>query len=672
MRHILSSILLVLAIFVVRLTPAYSEDTSFSDLNNMSLEDLLQISVTSASKREQSLNDVASAVYVISEADIRRSPATTIPELLRMVPGLYVAQVNAHTWAITARGFGGVFTNKLLVLIDGRSVYSPLYSGTYWDIQDYPLQDIERIEVVRGPGGTLWGSNAVNGVINITTKKAKQSKGVLASISSGKETNLIGDVRYGHVEGDTAARIYARGRVIDHSVRADGGAGDDGYSSGQAGFRAEQALGDTSSLTVQGDLYSLNTTDRLVVPSTLPPFASEEGQQSAARGGNILARFNSDGFSKEDKFSAQFYFDRAIRDDLVARTSVNTYDLDTQYEWHLFDNHTIVTGGGIRSINDSIGERALVRLDKAEREYHLVNGFIEDEYQIIPQKWSITGGVKFEHNEFTGGAWQPSFKTTLHPAEDVTLWGSVSRAVRIPSRVTNDVRIPLAAIPPNEQVPLPTSVQLTGSTLGGPEWVTSYDTGLRTKLGETLSIDTTFFFADYTDIETFDQGEPQIVMDGEFPSVIQPLNVQNNGKATARGIETVFNWTPCKEANIQFWHTFQIIRGRVVNGSTDTVLPAEDKNNPVNQFGLRAQIDLPGDFEFNPFVRFVENVPTVDVQSYIESQLQLAYRASDTLRVSLNFNNILNNEHLEYRSEFLQRPSTKVERAFFLNLTYQY
>ncbi len=641
-------------------------------LSELSLEELTKVKVTSASKKEQKLNDVASAVFVITQSDIQRSTATVIPELLRMVPGLYVAQIGASTWSIASRGLGGLFSNKLLVLIDGRTVYTPLYSGTYWEVQDYPLNDIERIEVIRGPGGTVWGSNAVNGVINIITKSAASTEGGAVSLQSGKEALGVGNIRYGWKEDDTAFSTYARGRLIDNLVREEGSSSADGYNSVQGGFKFSQALSSTSEFGMQGDIYSLNRSERLGVVSPTNLTTEEVGQMAHSRGGNVLARLKGEGVSEGDTAAVQFYYDQANREEAVGRSKVSTIDLDVQYDLAPIHGHGITVGGGVRTIRDTTGFRKLVTVDPPRREYSLVNLFIQDDYKIIPDTWSITGGVKFEHNEFTGGVWQPSLKSSWHATDELQVWGSVSRAVRIPSRVENDVYTPLAVVPPSEEVPVPTLIELHGSRDTEPEVALSYEVGLRSELSTDFALDLAGFYTDYKNLATLNRATPEFFMSNGGPAIRQPLIVNNDGDAGIWGIETVVEGKLSASSRIQLWHVLQIIDVSTRNSVGDPNFLGQSNNNPVNQIALRSQFDIGNSMELNSMVRFVESVPSVNASSYWQADLQLAWRVAKDLRLTLNGSNLLSNDHEESSSELLIRPLTRVERSYFVGLGYSF
>ncbi len=662
--------LILVCIFAANL--AHADRPDVATLADLSIEELSQITVTSVSKKEQSLRSAATAIYVISQKDISRSTATSFPELLRMVPGLYVARLNTYTWSLTARGFGGVFANKLLVLIDGRTIYSPLFSGTFWEIQDYPLQDIERIEVIRGPSGTVWGSNAVNGVINIITKRAKDTQGLSASIQAGNEIHSIGNISYGFRTGDTEGRLYARGRVLDESTRLTGGSSADGLSGGQTGFRLDHTSGKTQIVT-QGDYYTVNRGDKLVTPDLSRLAPQTLHNWSNAQGGNVLSRLSTEGFSENDTFSTQFYYDRATRDELLGGADVQTYDLETQYNLAQIGRHSLLFGSGVRTIRSAFSEDRFTRFEPSTRQFSLSNAFIQDQIDIIPSELLISAGLKFEHNEFTGGTWQPSFKTQWTPQNSsTTVWSSVSRAVRIPSIASNDLRLPFAVVPPSDTETPPALVELNGSRATQPEVVIAYELGVRGDISRHLRFDSALYFSDYSRIETYELGTPTLAQQNGQLYISQPLTSSNKGRAESYGIENVLEWRTGDSTMVQLWHALQVIDSSVRSDSTDQFVLRESNGTPVNQVGLRAQIDLGDGLEFNPFIRFIDSVRSFRADSYWQADAQFAWQVSDSWRMTLNGVNLLRNEQLETRPDYVNRPVSLGERSYFVGLTYQY
>jgi iron complex outermembrane receptor protein len=391
------------------------------------VEELMDVEVTSVSRRPEKLTEAASAIQVITGEDIRRSGANSIPEALRLAPNLQVAQVNSSQWAVSSRGFNNVLSNKLLVMIDGRTVYTPLYAGVFWDVQDALLEDIDRIEVVSGPGGTLWGANAVNGVINIITKSAKDTQGFFMEAGAGTESNGFGSMRYGgQLSPGLYYRVYGKGFNRDELVVADGSDAGDGWDMGQGGFRLDWEPNQDDVLTLQSDFYDSKPN---------PEAASDP---VVAMGGNILGRWTHK-ISDDSDFQVQFYYDRTRRDFNDEFTeNLDTYDFDAQHRFQIGDRQEIIWGLGYRRMDDSVANLELLGFDPGNKTLSLYSAFIQDEITLIEDRLRLTLGSKFEHNEYTGFEVQPSGRLAWTPSTEHTVWAAVSRAVRTPSRIDRD------------------------------------------------------------------------------------------------------------------------------------------------------------------------------------------------------------------------------------------
>src|SRR5438093_2435897 len=399
-------------------------------LKKLSIEQLMNLQVTSVSKRPERLSQTASAIQVITQEDIRRSGASSLAEALRLATNLQVAQVDSRQWAISARGFNGTTANKLLVLIDGRTVYTPLFSGVFWDVQEVPLADIDRIEVISGPGATLWGANAVNGVINVITKDAKDTQGFLLSGGGGTEQHGFGTVRYGAALGSSVrARIYGRGFDRDATALPSGqGAADDWYL-GQGGFRMDWEASSASRVTLQGDLYD----GRIGQPSA---------GDIAVSGGNAMARW-SHTISEKSSLAAQLYYDRTHRD--IPGTfgeDLDTYDVDLQHATRLSARHDVVWGLGYRLINDRVVNSSALAFLPPHVAREWFSGFVQDEIALVPNRLQVALGTKIEHNDYTGFEIQPSGRVNWTLSSSATLWAAVSRAVRSPSRIDRELFAP--------------------------------------------------------------------------------------------------------------------------------------------------------------------------------------------------------------------------------------
>jgi len=428
----------VLALAALLSIPVSAQNPPAS-LASESLEDLMNIKVTSVSKQEQKVSGAAAAIFVITAEDIRRSGATNIPDLLRMVPGVDVAQINANTWAVSVRGFNGRFSDTLLVLIDGRTLYTPTFDGTFWDVVDLPLENIERIEVIRGPGGSVWGANAVNGVINIITKPAAETQGTLVQTAAGNLDEGSGTLQYGGTLGaKTDYRVFTRYFNQDHMAGVSGPDGGDGWHIMRGGFRADSILSTKDNLTIQGDLYSgrEGQAEPYLASITSPLELVEVGVNLS--GGFIQGIWNH-AFSSRSNTTLQVSYEQYKRDDLVVENR-GTVDVDFQNHFLWGERQNIIWGLDYRaSRSASVGSLA-ASLDPADFTVHLFSSFIQDEFALVPDRLHVTLGAKLEHEYYNGFAFMPSASVVWTPTDHQTLWAAVSRAVQTPSAITASVR----------------------------------------------------------------------------------------------------------------------------------------------------------------------------------------------------------------------------------------
>ncbi len=403
------------------------------DVTTMSVEDLMNIQVTSVSKRTQRVADAAAAVFVITQEDIARSGARNIPETLQMVPGLEVARIDENKWAIGSRGFNGRFDDKLLVLIDGRSVYTPLFSGVYWDVQDVPLEDVDRIEVIRGPGATLWGANAVDGVINIITKPAKETQSGLVKVEGGDEQLTADTVRYGNKIGDKGYyRAYVKYFDWGSNEAMNGQNAFDGWHQVRGGFRSDWTLSHKDSLTVQGDTYDSREGETITLPTLTAPYSSTFGNIGNYSGGNVLGRWTHNS-GNNSNFSLQAYFDRTnYSDDYLFVDHESVYDVDFQHDFHVGDRNEIVWGAGYRSIQDRNVSSPTVSVQPSQAQYNQFSTFVQDEISFLDSRLRVTVGSKFEHNAFTGWEFEPNIRFLGNISKTQSVWAAISRAVQNP------------------------------------------------------------------------------------------------------------------------------------------------------------------------------------------------------------------------------------------------
>ncbi|HEX8301957.1 TonB-dependent receptor plug domain-containing protein [Sphingomonas sp.] len=606
-----------LPLFALAPFPAQADDQEPQDLSSLSIEELAQIPVSAASKRDEPLSSVPNAAYVITNDDILRSSATSIPEVLRQAPNLQVERVNTTQYAISSRGFGGYEpANKLLVLVDGRSVYSTLQSGVFWELRSPFLEDIAQIEVVGGPGGTLYGPNAVNGVISIVSKDARDAQGGIVRGTIGANQRTVG-ARYGFKLGESAAvRVY--GNWFD---RGDSPAGrtpdfNDSIRGWQAGFRADMA-GEASHVTVQGDMFD-NETFRI----------AGDGN----RGRNLLARWTGD-LSDASQFRVQAYYDYFQRRELLTVDVLETFDVETQYNLTA-GGHRIVAGFGLRTTRDEfINNLNNFQLDPPRARLWIGNGFVQDRVALSPH-FSVTAGLKLEGSTFTGIQVLPNLRLAWQPGEKTLLWASVSRAVRTPSRIDRNLTEP---------------VILAKAPAFASEKLIAFEAGYRGQPGPATALSVSVFYNHYVDLRS-----------ARFIGNPLPLQLANDLRGKTIGIEAqitqqVTPWWRLTGSALWLHKEFELRPGQA-----DLTGRASLGQDPDYQFSLRSQMTLPHGILFDAGLRAIDGLDTPQLDGYVEADARLAVRLSDKVELFVAGENLLHDSHLE--SNDAQR-SQRIERS---------
>ena len=664
---------ILLLTFIATLGWAYENPT---DLTELAIEALMNIEITSVSKKQQKVSDAAAAIFVITQEDIRRSGVTSIPEALRMAPGVEVAHISANQWAITIRGFNSLFANKLLVLIDGRSVYSPLYSGVFWDVQDTLLEDIERIEVIRGPGATLWGANAVNGVINIITKQARDTQGGLISAGGGTEERGFGEIRYGGKIGEeTYYRAYAKYFDRDHAVDTFGQAAHDGWDALRGGFRVDSQLSLQDSITAQGDIYRTESGLTSSFASLRPPFTQTLNEEIHSVGGNILGRWRHT-FSNSSDMVLQMYYDWTDHQELAIGERRDTFDIDFQHKFPLVEWQEIVWGLGYRFIRDDIRNSFVVAFTPDHRTHHLFNAFVQDDLTLVKDRLRLTLGSKFEHNSYTGYEIQPNVRMLWTPGPRHSVWGAVSRAVRTPARADEDVRYNISVIPPGTMINpslLPVLIAAFGNHYVESEKLIAYELGYRVQATNWLTVDIATFYNDYNHLRFADTGIPRLETSPGPLHLLVPTTLSNTLKATTYGLEMEIDWRALDWWRLQASYTYLKVKVPSTAVMTSTFVEFGEGKNPRHQIGLRSWMDLRKDLEFNLNFRFVDKLPDLQVKSYVGLDAQLAWKPHKNLELSIVGQNLLDRSHTEYKSEsLLLTPQIEVERGVYGRITWRF
>jgi iron complex outermembrane receptor protein len=646
-----------------------SNPQNVPDYADMSIEDLMSQPVTSVSKRTQKVADAAAAIFVITQEDIRRSGAANIPDALRMVPGVEVARIDENKWAIGSRGFNGRFDNKLLVLIDGRSVYTPLFSGVYWNVQDVLLEDVDRIEVIRGPGATLWGANAVDGVINIITKSAKNTQGGLVAVEAGSEERTAESVRYGAKAGDnTYYRIY--GKYFDWypSIDSTGTTASDGWHALRSGFRVDSNIASADSVTIQGDIYHDNFGETLTVPSlTSPTFSSTYPNNNLNSGGDLLGRWNHS-FARSST-SLQMYYDRTnIFFPTIFSDHESVYDVDFQHDIHLGENQELVWGLGYRSIQDNNSSSFTVALLNSHSSLNQYSAFLQDEISLMNNRLHIMVGSKFEHNPFTGFEFEPNVRVLGTLTKNQSVWAAVSRAVRTPALTEQGLQLNEGIIPPGTpplNSPLPVAEAIFGSPLFGSEHLLAYEAGYRVQATSSLSLDIAAFYNNYTDLRSAEPGAP-ILQGSPVPSyVVLPFVASNKMSGGTYGIEPFAEWKILPRWKLSGSYSFLRMN---IHKNADSLDPLPDIPNgasPRNQFYFRSSLDLPKHLEQDVMLRYVDQLPGLGISSYYSLDVHVGWKPISKLQLSFGAQDLLNSKHLEFIPEFLNTLPTEVRRTFF-------
>lgn len=642
----------------LRAQPATNGVVAVHSVMEMPIEELLQLNVTSVSKHPEPWFQAASAVFVITSEDIRRAGVTTVPDALRLAPGLQVARVDAHTWAITVRGFNSMFSDKLLVLIDGRTVYTPLFAGVFWDAQDVMLEDVDRIEVIRGPGAALWGANAVNGVINIITKSARQTQGGLVYGGTGTEERGFAGFRYGgKISNEAFFRVYGKWFARDDGKFSDGEDANDNWYQGRGGFRVDWDVAENNLLTLQGELYggtAHQTYQRVVInPSTRFVDGAD------VSGGHVLGCWTRT-LDDQGELSLQTYYDRSNRDNTQFRETRDTFDIELQYRLMLGERNMFTWGAGYRLTSDTLRDTPTIRWDVASRNLQLVNLFVQDQIALVPNKLHLTLGSKFEHNDFTGFEVQPSGRLAWTPTPTHTVWGAISRAVRTPARSDRDMRFDVDA-----EVAPGVALAFVGNDFFQSETVIAYEIGWRMQPVESVMVDLATFYNVYQDLRSLERRG--VALTPLPPHVV--VQVDNLLEAETYGVEMAAAWQALSWWRWRLAYTLMKMDVDVKPGGTDS--SREEGDVPLHQVSLRSMMDWPGNLQFDAGARFVDNVSGQDIPSYLVLDVRLAWRPHPQLEVAVVGQNLLDSRHPEFSSLFtIQR--TEIEQSVYGKVTWRF
>ena len=667
----------MLAATVTALAQDGATNAELSQLADLDITNLLTIKVSITSPNEpQTIPQIPAAVSVVTADDIQRSGAQSYPEALRLVPGMDVAQADASQWAVSSRGFNDIFANKLLVMQDGRSIYTPLFSGVFWDVQGTMIEDVDHIEVIRGPGATIWGANAMNGVINIITKNAEDTQGLLASAGGGLQDRGFESARYGGVINSNAFyRVYETYENHDSTVLSNGNDASNAWQLARAGFRTDWFSHSDNAFTFQGDGYAgwIDQVFNVFNPVSVPSFTDTNAETMDVSGANVLGRWTHT-ISDTSNFKLQAYYDYTARyAPNVLDEHRHTFDLDFKHEFAIGSRNDVTWGFGYRLTTDSEVNNPFVAFNPEAQTINLYSTFVQDVLEIVPNRLSLTFGSKFEQNDYTGFDYQPSGRLLWTPMEHQTFWASVSRAVRTPSREEESVDfneaepVPPPA-PPGTYVP----VTVLGTNTFKDETMTAYEVGYRADPLKNLSFDVAAYWNHYNNLRS-----QQLLR--VFPTPAYYFANEIHGDSYGGEISAtwrVADWWRL-EPSYSYWKG--IFHANTAGGYTDNNSVATyEGSSPENQFQIRSSMDLPHDVTFDIALRYVDRLTfpqpgsTFTVPAYVELGTRLAWRINKHWEVAVVGDNLVHDRHWEFLPTEIQTQATEIPRTIFAKVTFTY
>jgi iron complex outermembrane receptor protein len=656
------------------------EQSDVTVMKKMSLGDLIKVEVTTVARLPSTVGQTPAAVFVITQEDIRRSGATSLPELLRRVPGIVVARIDNNKWAVGVRGFSERFDNKLLVQVDGRTVYNALFSGVYWDVVDYPLDNIERIEVVRGPGASVWGANAVNGIINILTFPASATQGGLIRAGGGTQDRGFGTFRYGgEINSDLHYRVYGKGVSRGKQFALSGDA-HDAWSNASGGVRLNWRSSERDDVAIQGDLIRSDADRKDLRPMPSAPYFFTNLETETTDNGNVLARWSRQ-VSSNSNFAVQAYWDRILRqsDGGLFDVRIDSVDVDFQHEFTQGRRNTIVYGGGYRAIDAFLGTSKIDNgfinsFPPPDRNTRLTSAFVQDQIALGSGRVSLTLGSKFEHNSFTGFEYQPAGRLLWSPTPRHTAWGAVSRAVRTPSLYEDGISVRQYPSFPPALGGAPLFGRLTGNTDFGSEKLVAYEFGYRSQATERFSIDVASFYNVYRELRVL---TPGAVMPGVAPGTFDlPLIALNGMKGETYGVELAATWQAT-----DMWRLYGALTTLRMALHADPSVPASavavaegaEGQSPRQQVFVQSSWNLPRNLEVDLIGRFVDRLSAFDpvVPRYASVDARGSWQPRPKIEIAVVGQNLFDAHHAESGTSALLRSlSVEIKRGIYGTVTW--
>ena len=616
-------------------------------LKSMSLEELGNVEVTTASKQPEEVWKTPAPIFVITSDDIQRSSATTLPELLRMVPGVQVSRMQSDAWAVGVRGFANQFSKGLLVMIDGRSVYTPLFEGVYWDVQDLPLDDIDRIEVIRGPAGAVWGANAVNGVINVITKHARNMQGYRAgALGAGSLERFIGEAQGGWSPfRNLQASLFAKGFNRGPELNPGGNPYDDWHQE-RGGFRIDWQPDHRDTLVAEGQIYQGESGVENSVGHLDPPEQVVVDANQPVSGGDVVLRWDRT-LSAKSNFYLQGYFDRTNRGGPLGYEGRDTFDLEFVDHIGFLPRQDLIFGGDFRRSPSLFIQTAdALNFTPNSLTDYLYGGFVQDQVKIVPDRVSVTLGTKVEDNNYSGVGLEPSASVLWNPTPHQTVWGSVGRALRIPGRLDRDVTI-LGVV---SKAP-PIILEIRGNPRFKPEVLISWQAGYRQLLTSKFFFDLALFHNQYDDLATY--GNPPLVPSfptQPFPYELLTATYANGAKGVTNGIEFAPDWKPVPWLDVRgtYSHLEMDLHGKAGFGKVAYISPQYQGSSPNNMGTIEGLMSLPLGIEIDPDYRYMGALPAMKIPAYQTMDAHIGWRLKKHLQFTLDGRNLLQPSHIEF------------------------
>jgi iron complex outermembrane receptor protein len=640
-------------------------------LKNLSLEELSQIEVITPSKEPVKAIQVPAAIYVITGEDIKRSGATSIPEALRMAPGVEVARIDANKWSIGIRGFGSRLTRSVLVIIDGRTVFTPLFDGTYWEVQDTMMDDIDRIEVIRGPGGTIWGPNAVNGVINVITKDSRDTHGMLSSAGGGNEEQGFVNFRYGGGNGNGLDyRFYGKAFTRSPEVHPDGANFDD-WRAGQGGFRMDWRPNGRDTFTLQGDIYDEAAGERVQVVTYAAPYSQNVDANALLSGGNTVGRWERV-ISDRNSIRVQFYYDRTNRHEPNFGELRNSFDFDFLQRVSLPARQRISWGFGARAdpLNDLPVVSGLTFLP-AKRTDYLLSGFLQDEIGLVENRLSLTLGSKVISTNATHGVGvEPSARLLWSPTAKQSFWAAYTHALRTPSDSETNFNLSGYVGPAGDGNQI--FARFNANPSFAPEQLNGYEVGYRQLVGSKVFIDTTAFYNHYHDLFSEDITGPIFFEETPAPAhYLLPAQFGNGLLGNTKGIEVAPEWRPTSWWRLRGSYSYLHMSLARSPGSEDVgTAPGIMGSSPAHMASVDSAVDFSKTLRLDLMYRFVSSLPgqTIPVPAYSTGDASFGWRFKPGLELALVGRNLLQPSHPEYYGD--PGPLVAIKRSAYVKITW--